>query len=343
MLHDVLEFADVAGVGVLGKRVLCGGFHVVDVLAVRFLVFQNEILYERRDKRLAFPQRRKREVEGVEPVVEVFAEYAFFHGGLQVAVGRRDDANVHVPGLGFAYAAYFVVLQKAQQLHLGRRGKFAHFVEEERSAVRGFEQALLVDGRTRIGSLLRAEEFAFDQVLGNGPAVHGYERFACALAVAVDDVCEKFLARSGFAGNEHRAGRGRNLVGRLENLSHFGRVAKQTVQHLGFHQLVGRLVLAEGLDLLGRVFELAYARGLHQKAVCPAVDGARGAGPVLAVAEYENLDAGLAFLQVAHHVHVVEREKRDFDKGEVYGLGLYQRHQIVLVVTENQFCVGQCP
>ena len=41
-------------------------------------------------------QRRQRDLEDAEPVVEVLAELAALHRGVQVAVGRGDDADVGV-------------------------------------------------------------------------------------------------------------------------------------------------------------------------------------------------------------------------------------------------------
>ena len=113
MFHDVLEFTDVARVGVLGQCVLCRLFHIGNVLAVRFLVLENEVADKCRDNRLAFTQRRERKVERVQSVEKVFAERAFVHGRLKVAVSGRNDADVEVARLGFAHATYLVVLQKA--------------------------------------------------------------------------------------------------------------------------------------------------------------------------------------------------------------------------------------
>ena len=237
------------------------------------------------------------------------------HGLLQVAVGRRDDADVQVARLGFANAADFVVLQKAQEFHLGGGRELADFVQEQRTAVRGLEQALLVARGTGVRSLLGTEKFAFDEVFRDGPAVDCDERLRGALAVAVHDVREEFLAGTGFARNEDGTGRRGDLVNRLQNLAHLGGVAQQAVEHLRFHQLVRVLGLLLRLDFLGGAFELVYRDRLHQEAVRTAVDGARGARPILVITEDKNLDTRILFLEVAHHVHVFKRQERHLDKG----------------------------
>ena len=282
-------------------------------------------------------------MERVQAVVQVFAEGPLVHRLLQVAVCRGDNAYVQVARLGLADAPDFVILQKAQKLDLRRCRQFADFVQEQCTAVRGFEKPFLVGGGAGVRALLGTEEFAFYEIFGNGAAVHCHERFAGALAKAVHHVCEKFLARAGFAGNEHRAGGRRNLVDGLENLAHFGRIAQKAVEHLRFHQLVRVLGLLLRLDFLGGAFELPHGDGLHQEAVRPAANGAGRSRPVLGIAEDENLDTWIFFLQVAHHVHVFERQERDLDKGEVYGIVPDQGHQGFPVITRQQLRVGQGP
>ena len=343
MLDDVLEFTDVARVRVTRQGVLRGGFQIQDVLAVGFLVLEYKVTDERRDYGLAFAQGRQLQVERVQAVVEVFAESPHVHRLLQVAVCRGDNAYVQVARLGLADAPDFVILQKAQKLDLRRCRQFADFVQEQRTAVRGFEKPFLVGGGAGVRALLGTEEFAFYEIFGNGAAVHCHERFAGALAKAVHHVREEFLAGTGFAGNEHRACGRCNLVDGLENLAHLGRVAQKAVEHLRFHQLVRVLGLLLRLDFLGGAFELAYGDGLHQEAVRPAANGSGRSRPVLGVAEDENLDTRILFLEVAHHVHVFERQERDLDKGEVYGIVLDQGHQGFPVITRQQLRVGQGP
>ena len=54
---------------------------------------------------------------------------------LEVAVGRRDEANVDADRLDAADALELALLQRAQELHLHLDGDLADLVEEERAAV----------------------------------------------------------------------------------------------------------------------------------------------------------------------------------------------------------------
>jgi hypothetical protein len=77
-----------------------------------------------------------RDVHHVEAVVEVLAERALLDLLLEVAVRRRDHADVDALGLGVAHLGDHALLQRAQELHLQRDGQLADLVEEERALVR---------------------------------------------------------------------------------------------------------------------------------------------------------------------------------------------------------------
>ena len=130
----------------------------------------------------------------------------------------------------------------------------------------------------------------------------------------MNHVGQEFLAGAGFAGNQDGTrGRG-NLVDRLEDFPHLGGVSQEAVQDLGFHKLVGGLVLLLGLDFLGNVFQLLHRSGFHQETVGAPCDSAGGAGPVLVVAEYKNLNARIFLFQEADHVHVGMRQQGNLYK-----------------------------
>ena len=119
-LDDVLELAHVARPGVAGQR---GHAPRRRGRAPCLPVARRELL--RRSARPArgmslgaIAQRRQRDREDVEPVVEVLAELAVGDQLLEVAVGRRDDAHVDLDRLGAADALELALLQHAQQLDL---------------------------------------------------------------------------------------------------------------------------------------------------------------------------------------------------------------------------------
>ena len=70
----------------------------------------------------------------VDPVEEVLAEALLLDLGLEVAVGRGDDARVEGLLRVAAHRAHRALLQRAEQLGLHPRGHLADLVEEERAA-----------------------------------------------------------------------------------------------------------------------------------------------------------------------------------------------------------------
>ena len=92
---------------------------------------------------LALAQRRDVDARDREPEVEVGAERALVRLGAQVAVGRRDDAHVDLDVFLAADAAERPPLEHAQQRRLDRQRQLADLVEEDRTAVRQLERALL--------------------------------------------------------------------------------------------------------------------------------------------------------------------------------------------------------
>ena len=142
--------------------------------------------------------------EDVEPVVEVFAELAGLGEVEQPPVGGRDDADIDALGAGRADRLDLALLDGAQQLDLRVERQFADLVEEERAAMGFGELAALVGDGAGEGALLVPEEGGFDQVGGDRAAVDGDERLAGAVAHALDDAGDQFLADAGFAFDQHR-------------------------------------------------------------------------------------------------------------------------------------------
>ena len=159
----------------------------------------HEELGQRRDVVLAIAQRRHLHRDDVQAVEQVLAEPAFLHHLRQVAVGRRDDADVDAQRPGAAEALELVLLQHAQDLRLRARAHVADFVEEQRAAVGLLEaaDALLVGARER--ALLVTEQFGLEQVLLQRRAVDLDERAVGAVRVVVDRAGDQLLAGARLA------------------------------------------------------------------------------------------------------------------------------------------------
>src|SRR6478672_10892305 len=96
--------------------------------------------------------------------------------GGEVAVRRRDDANVDTNRGRAPDALELLLLQDAKQLRLQVESHLADLVEEQRAAVRALEGALDAPDRAGEGAALVAEEGALDQPLGECGAVQLDER-----------------------------------------------------------------------------------------------------------------------------------------------------------------------
>ena len=78
------------------------------------------------------PKRLQVNRNHVQPIEEVLSEVALLDALLEVAVRRRDDADVQVPARGGADAADLAVLQEAKHLDLRHERELADFIEETR-------------------------------------------------------------------------------------------------------------------------------------------------------------------------------------------------------------------
>ena len=107
----------------------------------------------------------------IQPIEQVLAEDASLGGVGEVAIGRRDDADIDFDGLAAADAIDFAFLDGAQEFRLQPRIHFTDFVEQQCSAVGLFEFTNATGHRAREGAFLVTEEFGFEKVLRDGGAV----------------------------------------------------------------------------------------------------------------------------------------------------------------------------
>ena len=103
-------------------------------------------------------------------------------------------------------------LQHAQQLDLHGQAHVADFVEEQRAALGQLEAPLAGGNGAGECALLVAEQFALEQVGGNGAAVDSDEGPVAARTGVVDGAGDDFLAGTGFAQHQHAGFVGGYLV-----------------------------------------------------------------------------------------------------------------------------------
>ena len=149
-------------------------------------------------------QRRHPDLDDIDAVVQVFAEFRFRDQVGEILVGRRQDTHVDGRFALLADGPHGFFLDHAQQLHLHVQRQVRDFIEEQCAAFGGLKQTGLVGDCAREAAALVAEEFAFHELGRNCAAVDRYERAFGAWTGAVDHAGNEFLARARFARDVHR-------------------------------------------------------------------------------------------------------------------------------------------
>ena len=165
-------------------------------------------------------QRGDGEGDDIEPVEEVRAEGPGLDHFFKVAMGGGNDADIDGNTGSGADALDLAFLQDAEELGLKGEGDVADFVEKERAIVGLLESSnaqLIGPGE---GAFFVTEQFAFEEVVGNGGAVDGDEGAMGAVAVLIDGASDEFLACSGFSSNEDRDGFGGDASEFFVDLGH---------------------------------------------------------------------------------------------------------------------------
>ena len=137
-----------------------------------------EVIGQQRNVLAPLAQRRHVERNHVQPVEQILAKIAALDLLLQILVGGRDHAHVHLHELGRAHRLEALLVERAQHLGLRPQAHVADLVQEQRAAVGLLELADLVLVRAGEAALAVAEQLALDQLLGNGRAVDLDERLA---------------------------------------------------------------------------------------------------------------------------------------------------------------------
>lgn len=152
----------------------------------------------------ALAQWRHLDGDGVEAIVEVFAELAFADGLAHVDIGGGHDAHVGLHDFLTAHADIFARLEHTQQSCLGGYGQLAHLVQEDGAAVGGAEIAFALAYGAGKRPLLMSEELAVYRSLGDGATVDGKVFLLASGGVVVDDAGYNLLTHTAFAHDEYR-------------------------------------------------------------------------------------------------------------------------------------------
>src|SRR5260370_24950505 len=171
-LNHVAQLAHVARPGVAHEGFYGVVGNIFGAPAVGGGNFSQKVARQQRDIFLALAQRWNVKRNYVQAVKKVFAEVAPGDFLFQVFIGGGNHAGIHRNRVVFAYAGKALFVERAQNFGLGLQAHVADFIQKESAAISFVEFALLVFQRAGEGSLAVAEEFALNQVFGNGGAVY---------------------------------------------------------------------------------------------------------------------------------------------------------------------------
>src|SRR2546425_2857148 len=132
-------------------------------------------------------------------MVEVGTEGAFTDGALEINSRCRDEGDVNRLSARAAEPAHRAVLENAEELALQRDRQQADFIEEERAAMSGLEQARLRLACVGESATLVAKQLRLEQGLGDGRAVDVDERPVAAGSSLMDCTGKETLTCAGLA------------------------------------------------------------------------------------------------------------------------------------------------
>ena len=175
------------------------------------------------------------------------------------------------------------VFEEAEQFGLEGAAHVADFVQEDGAAVGFFDAAeFLADGAGE-GAFFVAEEFAFQEVLGDGGAIDADVIVLAAAAQAVERAGDQFLAGAAFAQDQDGGVGGGDVSDELAQFVHLGGFADDLVE----------LVSLGGVGAQGGVFaEQAVAFGAAGDGVEQFLRG-EGLGQVINGAGFDGFDRQL--------------------------------------------------
>ena len=211
-LYHVLQFTHIAG-PVVAEQGINGTFPKSgDVLAVAFGHALHEPVHHQRNVVPALTQWRHQNGKHVQPEIEVFPEAAGLDRFAQVDVGRRDDPHINPAHARVAHPLDFALLQRPQQLALGREAQGAYLVQKQRALVGALKAARSGLRGAGVAAALDAKQFGLHQMLGDGRAVDGHKGFLGTPTQAVQVLGEHLLAHAAFTQKQHRGLGGCHLV-----------------------------------------------------------------------------------------------------------------------------------
>src|SRR5690349_2603106 len=116
LLNEVFQLANVARPRITSQKLQCV-FSEFDVWAAfLFQPFFEEMPGQKGDILTAFTERRKKERNDIDAVVEVFSKLSFSNEVVKIFVRRRHNADIDLDRLNSSDSRKFAFLDDAQEL-----------------------------------------------------------------------------------------------------------------------------------------------------------------------------------------------------------------------------------
>ena len=159
------------------------------------MLFQEVI---NKDRNIFAPLTQRRDInrENIDAIVEVVAKSAVGHHRPEVAVCRRNYADVNADLVSTTDPPDLSFLQGTQELCLHGNVKLGNFVEKERAPVRDLEKALLLGVGAGELTLLMSEEFRLEQIFVYGSTVYRLKHLLGSRRLIVGGPRNQFLSGS---------------------------------------------------------------------------------------------------------------------------------------------------
>src|SRR5581483_3018813 len=183
-------------------------------------------------------QRRHAKRKDIESVIEIFSKSTRRHLFLEVAVGRRDDSHISPSRSVVANTFVTLLLKHAQQLALDLQGNLSDFIQENGSALRGFEPSRPVFDRAGERAAHVAEELAFKKLVRNRRAIDADQRVVLAGAATMNLMGDQFFSGPGLSEDQRQSLRGRHEVNLVDQASQGGALADQLAKSHRFSRFL---------------------------------------------------------------------------------------------------------
>ena len=157
---------------------------------------------QKRNVARAQRQFRQPDGHGIQPEQKILAKSAVGDFLRKIDLRGRDEANVEFDGFVGAQPPDGTVLQNLQKLDLQFKWHAFHFVEKDGAATGMLQLTVACAQCTGKGANFVAEQFAFEMLGRDCPAIYRNKRLLGAFAQPMDGPGGDVLARAGFADNQ---------------------------------------------------------------------------------------------------------------------------------------------